>query len=353
MASINERELNRIIKSGELSGAYYLYGSDLYNVARYKREMVKRIVSKGDETYNLHEYQGKDIDVDGIGEVCEAVPMFAEKLCVTVCDLDLETERLSEPRLKALMETAGNLPESTVLIFYTANIDVCGGKKYPTAKNKKLIDYIAKNGTVCEIPVRSEGEAVKSICEMASSAGGVMEERAARLLWRRCCGNMNLIASELDKLASYANGAPVTSDMVEMLTPEESGAKSYNLADAAAAGNVSRTMELYNELIENRNDPVYLLYVLTGSMNDLYRARLALDSNHSVTDVIKDFGYSRAMEFRVKNAFSSARRFSAARLRRCMEILAQADMDMKSGAGTPAIIIEKAIVQMLAANGER
>lgn len=347
MASINEKELTRIIKSGEISGVYYLYGTDLYNVVQYKKEMVKRIVRQGDETYNLHEYQGKDIDTEAVSEACEAIPMFADKLCVTVCDLDLETERLSDSRMKMLTETAANLPDTTVLIFYTANIDVCGGKKYPTAKNKKLIDLIAKKGTVCEIPLKSRSEAVKIICARASKLGSPMDDKAAGLLWERCCGDMNMIVSEIDKLTSFANGSPVSVQTVEALTPETGDAKSYNLADAVAAGNISRATELYNELIDNRSDPVYLLYVLTGSMNDLYRARLALDYNHGVPDAVKDFGYSKALEFRVKNAFSAVRRTSADHLRRCMEILAQADMDMKSGAGAPAIIIEKAIIQML------
>lgn len=347
MASINEKELTRIIKSGEISGVYYLYGTDLYNVVQYKKEMVKRIVRQGDETYNLHEYQGKDIDTEAVSEACEAIPMFADKLCVTVCDLDLETERLSDSRMKMLTETAANLPDTTVLIFYTANIDVCGGKKYPTAKNKKLIDLIAKKGTVCEIPLKSRSEAVKIICARASKLGSPMDDKAAGLLWERCCGDMNMIVSEIDKLTSFANGSPVSVQTVEALTPETGDAKSYNLADAVAAGNISRATELYNELIGNRSDPVYLLYVLTGSMNDLYRARLALDYNHGVPDAVKDFGYSKALEFRVKNAFSAVRRTSADHLRRCMEILAQADMDMKSGAGAPAIIIEKAIIQML------
>lgn len=353
MAVISEKELSAAIKNGDLSGAYYLYGSDLYGVSKYKREMVKSIVSPGDEAYNLHEYQGKNIDIEGISEACEGLPVFAEKLCVTVCDLDLETEKPAEARLKMLLETAGNLPESTVLIFYTANIDVCGGKKYPTAKNKKLIDLISKKGTVCEISVKSESEAAKLICAMAKESGGNMENNAARLLWRRCNGNMNLIAGETAKLAAYANGAPITAAVVEMLTPETGDAKAYNLADAVTAGNVSRAMELFGELIAGQNDPIYLLYTLTGSMNDLYRARLALDYNHSVSETVKDFGYSKAVEFRVKNAFGAVRRTSAARLRRCMEILAQADTDMKTGAGTPALIIEKAIVEMLAANGER
>lgn len=356
MASVNEKELSRLIKSGELSGAYYLYGTDLYTIEKYKREMVSRVVKKGDETYNLHEFQGRNLDAEGISEACDGYPMFAEKLCVTVCDLDMEEEtkqrpghkKLDESGVKLLHETVSNVPETTVLIFYTANINVCGGKKYPTPKNKKLIDIIAKKGTVCEINVKSRSESVKMICSAASKLGSPMDDRAAGELFDRCCGNMTLIMNEVDKLSSYANGKSIDVHTVEMLTPDTGDAKSYSLADAVAAGNMSRAMGLYRELADNpENTPVYLLYVLTGSMNDLYRARLALDHGHGISDVMSDFGYAKNLEFRVKNAFSSVRKLSADRIRYCLEILAKADIDMKSGGASPGLILEKAIAQML------
>lgn len=357
MASVNEKELTRIIKSGELSGVYYLYGTDLYSVEKYKREMVKRTVKAGDETYNLHEFEGKDIDTDGLSEAVDGFPMFADKLCVTVCDLDLEEEtkqrpghrKLDETRMKQLTETVSNVPDTTVLIFYTANINVCGGKKYPTPKNKKLIDIVAKKGTVCEINVKSRSESVRIICAESSKRGSAMDEKAAGLLFDRCCGNMTMIMNELDKLTSYANGKSIDVHTVELLTPDSGDAKSYSLADAVAAGNMNRSMELFRELINDpENTPVYLLYVLTGSMNDLYRARLALDYNHGLPEIMKDFGYSPSVEFRVKNALSSVRRTDIRHLRKCLEILAKADIDMKSSGADPAVILEKAIVEMLA-----
>ena len=357
MASVNEKELSRIIKSGEASGVYYLYGTDHYTIEKYTRAMIDSVVKKGDETYNLHRFQGRDLDVEGMSDACEGFPMFADKLCVTVCDLDMEEEtkarqshsRIDETRLKLLYDTVSDLPETTVLIFYTANIDICGGKKYPSPKNKKLADLISKNGTVCEINIKSRNEVIKIISARISKQGGSIEEAAAGLVYDNCCGNMNMIMNEIDKLSAFSNGNIITVNDVEMLTPDYNDAKSYDLADAAAAGNASRTMQLYNELIAKpENTPVYLLYVLTGSMNDLYRARLALDYNHSMSDVSADFGYAKNVEFRLKKAFSSVRRLSAAHLRNCIEILAQADIDMKTGAGVPEVILETAIIKMLA-----
>ncbi|MCM1578824.1 MAG: DNA polymerase III subunit delta [Ruminococcus sp.] len=347
MPAVNEKELQRIIKSKSASGAFYIYGTDSYNIVKYKKALVSSVVSKEDETYNLHEFEGKGLDIQALADSCDGLPMFAPVMCVTVCDLDLESERLSEERLQMLLDTAADLPDTTLLIFYTSSADICGGKKYPTAKNKKLVDVVAKKGTVCAVPVKTRGEAVREIIAEANAIGSPIDEKAAALLYERCLGDMNAVMGELSKLSSYSAGKIIDTAAVELLTPESSDAKGYSLADAAASGNIAYALKLYHELIGNRNEPIYLLYILMGGMNDLYRARLAIDSGKGIADVMNDFGYKKNLEFRVQNAFRSARRASLPRLRRCMEILVQADLDIKSGAGSPEIILEKSITQML------
>lgn len=350
MAAISEKELIRIIKSGEASGFYYIFGTDHYSVMQYKKALVSSVVKKGDETYNLHEFEGKGIDVEAVSDACDALPMFAEKVCVTVRDLDLDSERLSEGRMKLLTETINNLPDTTVLIIYAPNAEISDGKKGVPykSKNKKLSDLAEKKGTLCHLTLKTRAEAIKLLCGMVSKKGGSLEDKAAGRLWEKCCGDMNLCVSELGKLTAYANGAVITTETVELLTSDTGDAKAYNLADAIAVRNVSLAMELFNELTDARAEPVYLLYTIAGSINDLYRARLALDYNHSVSDVVNDFGYNKAIEFRVRNAFSAVRNTPLEYLKRCNEILADADNEMKTGAGIPSVIIETAIAKMLA-----
>lgn len=346
MAEVTPKELERAIKSAETTKAYYLYGADLYSVQRFKKALVGKIVREGSEDFNLHEFQGKGISIDDMSAACEGIPIFAEKMCVTVCDLDLDSERLSSDMTKLLLDTVKNLPDTTTLIFYTANIDVCGGRKAPTAKNKKLIDAVNKIGTVCRFITKTKSEAARDIAALASTQGCTIDAAAAQLLYDRCIGDFMLISGETDKLCSYVKNGNITVKEVELLTPETPDAKGYELADAVAKGNVTLAMKLLNELTAMKNDPVYLLYIITGSIVDLYRARLALDFNRTVGDVVSDFGYAKNLEFRVKNAFSAVRNMSAARLRKCLEILVDTDFRFKTGAGIPSVLLEEAIIRM-------
>ncbi|MGN0641836.1 MAG: DNA polymerase III subunit delta [Huintestinicola sp.] len=350
MPAVTSKELERSVKSGEIANAYYLYGTDFFSVSKYKKAIVDKVVRKGDETYNLHTFQGKDFDAEGFAEACEALPMFAERLCVTVCDLDLDKERLGAAKEELIIDTVKNLPDTTVVIFFTSNIDICDGKKYPTAKNKKLADAVSKIGTVCELKTRTRSDIIKDIKAKAAGEGCTVDDKGAALLCDRCLSDYLMILNETDKLTAYVGkGGHIDEETVRLITPDNLDAKGYNLSDAVAAGDMSRAMAVYNELADMKVDPVYMLYILAGSMNDLYRARLAIDSGKSISEAAADFGYAKNIEFRLKNAFSSARKTPVSRLRYCMEILAQTDVMFKtnSGAEAKSVLLEEAIVKML------
>lgn len=343
MPSVTKKDLQAVINSGTAQGAYYLYGADNYSTAKAFREL-RRSVTDDDESLNLHAFQGKGIDIDAVIEACESVPVFAEKLCVTVCDLDLEVNKIPDSKLKPLYEEIKDLPETTVLIFYTSTTDITGGKKGVTEKNKKLFTAVEKSGSTVRFDIPTANEAVKEITARCRENGVNIDRRAAEQIFSRCKSDLVLSLSEADKLSSYTDN--ITPDTVALLTPENDDTKVYALTDTIAAGNMSRAVEIYNKLIENRTDPIYLLYVITGSMTDIYRARLAIDFRRSEDDVKNDFGYARNMAFRVTNAFRSARKTDLKRLHHALDVLMKADLDMKTGTGSPETILENAIIKL-------
>ena len=63
MAQMNEKELNRALRTGLPSGVFLFYGSDRYLVERYASLIVDRAV-KGDKTFNYERVDGARIDFD-------------------------------------------------------------------------------------------------------------------------------------------------------------------------------------------------------------------------------------------------------------------------------------------------
>ena len=134
VAVVTENDLKLAIKNRQYMRAYYFYGKDIAAVESCTNGLISRIVDKENSAYNFHAFDGKNLDFDAFSDACEALPFFADFVCCTVCDLNAES--LNADSLKRLTEIVGDLPESTVLIFYYTSVDVSDGKKVPTAKNK-------------------------------------------------------------------------------------------------------------------------------------------------------------------------------------------------------------------------
>ena len=345
VAAVTESGLKSDLKSKSFKTVYYFYGKDTAAVESYTNNFISRLVDKENADYNFHSFDGKNFDMDAFTDACEALPFFGEHVCCTVCDLNAET--LSAEFLKRLTEFIGDLPESTTVIFYYTSVDVTDGRKYPTAKNKKLMDAVGKAGNVCNFALKTPAALSKEIMARVSAANCGISKEAATFLAEQCLCNSMIIFNEVDKLTAYASGNEITFDMIRELSPRQIDTTAFDLVKAIVRMDVKTAMRLFDDLTAENTEPIPILYAISGSMLDLYRARTAMSARKYAADVKEDFGYSKALEFRVDNAFRDVQRISLSHLRMCMKVLADTDAAMKSSKTDPMILLEEAIVKML------
>ncbi len=345
MAAVTENDLKLALKNRSFLNAYYFYGKDIAAVESYTDNFVSKIVDKENSAYNFHAFDGKDFDIDAFSDACEALPFFAEHVCCTVCDLNAET--LNADTLKQLIGIVEDLPESTTVIFYYLSVDVTDGKKYPTAKNKKLMDSVGRSGGVCNFALKTPAMLSKEIMSKASAAGCGISREAAIFLAEQCICDSMTIRNELDKLTAYAAGNEITIDMIRELSPRQIDTTAFDLVKAIVRMDVKTAMRLMEDLRSEKTEPIPILYAISGNMLDLYRARAAMSCRRSPADVKEDFGYSRSLSFRVDNAFRDVQKISMPHLRMCIRILADTDAAMKSSKTDPQILLEEAVIRMI------
>ena len=257
VAVVTENDLKLALKNRQYMRAYYFYGKDIAAVESYTNSLASRIVDKENETYNLHRFDGKNLDFDIFSDACEALPFFADHVCCTVCDLN--AEKLTADMLDRLAEIVRNLPDSTILIFYYTSVDVTDGKKYPTPKNKKLMDAVGKVGGVCNFALKTPAVLSKEIMAKVSGAGCGISRDAAIFLAEQCLCNSLIIGNEIDKLTAYASGNEITIDMIRELSPRQIEATSFDLAKAIVRMDVKNAMRLFNDLSAERIEPISIL----------------------------------------------------------------------------------------------
>lgn len=349
MAVVNDKDLVKSIKAGEFSTAYYFYGKDIATLSAYAKRLAQKLLEGGEETYNLHRFEGKAFSLSDFSEALEALPMFAEHICILVNDLN--AEQLPEADLKFLIESIGTLPPTTSVIFFVTGIElVVSGKKILTAKNKKLIDAVAKIGTVCEFSYKKPAELSRGIIAKAKSQGCTISSANAEYLATLCLCNTLLIDNEMAKLCSYIGAdGEITAETIDILVAKQLDSNAFALARAVTSFNPKQAITLLDELFVQRDEPVAILAALSLAVADLYRARLAINESIPATQVLNDFGYKANRRFAVDNAFRDARKISVEKLRSCVKIIAQTDALLKSAKADGRLLLEAAIVQMITA----
>ncbi len=345
MAELTPSDLIKKIKSGDLSRAYYIYGRDVAVVENASRAVFKKHLGK-DWTNDVTKLNGSELDVSSLVDMLQICPMFSQWNAVLINDLN--AEELSADNLKVLLEAIIDLPDYTLLVINITGFDVKKGKKTMTAKNKKLAESISKIGVVCECDFKSVSILGKYIVDKAEKRGCSISRRTAEMLAEICKCDTLMVENELEKLCSYRENSEIIQDDIEELVNVGIETDAFKLSKSIANLNPALAMEILNRLIAKKEEPVAIISALSMSFLDLYRARTAMAADKRIGDVISDFGYG-GRRFAVEFAFKDSRRISLESLRKCIELLRNADRSLKQTGAIAPVILEKTVTEMLIA----
>lgn len=346
MGALSEAQLVQKLKGGVYDRVYYFYGKDVSAIQTFSKRLAAKLVDKGSEDMNLHRFQGENLNLGQLSDALEQLPIFGGHVCVTVNDLNGET--LAAEDLKTLTAMISDLPDTTTLIITITGFDPCGGKRFLTAKNKKLADLAGKHGVCCEFLEKSSQDLSKNIMAKAAKQGCEIQKSEAQYLAARCGCDSLLIASELDKLLAYKTQGAITKADIDLLVSKQLDSSAFDLAKAAALFNSNQALKLLDELFYQRLEPVVIVHALSMAFLDLYRARLGMGKGLGSKEVAEAFKYPANRTFAVNNAFRDASKISLTQLRYCLERLAETDCDLKSKRTEGRLLLEEAIVAMCA-----
>ncbi len=346
MPIFTDAELVKSIRSGNVLPIYYFWGKDVASIEGYAKKLAKKLCPDMADDMNYHFFTGKSFSVSEFADCVSALPMFADRVLIMVNDLNADT--LKSDDLKYLEELIAQVDgETTTVIIYATGIDLCGGKKILTAKNKKISDKIAKlGGAVTEFGYKRPNELVKYIQSRCSDQLCVIHPKEAEYLASLCLCNLLIINNEIAKLCSYVGKGEITADIIDELVSGQLDTDAYKLANALIQGRGDEVFKILPELYARQAEPISLAAVISGSLIDLYRAALAYASGKGQSDIINDYNY-KGRDFVVKNALRDCRRISLDKLRASIGIMSDCDIDMKSKRTDPKVLLEASLVKIL------
>lgn len=343
---MSESELVRSIRSERILPCYFFWGADTATCESFAKRLANKLVPAEARDMNYYFFGYSDFTVSAFSDVCEMLPAFADRVVAVVNDLNAEALRADD--LKQLMDVICGIDgTTTTVIFYTSGIDLTGGKRSLSSKNKKLADHISKcGGAVTEFAYKKPSELAGYIQKRIGKDGCFISLDAAQHLAQLLGSNILMIDNECDKLSAYTGSGEVTMQAIELLVSGQIDTDAYKLSKAILSGSRAQAFEILDKLYSKESEAIPLLSVISGAVMDLYRAKAAISSSRGESDVANDFSY-RGREFAVRNAFRDCRSMSAEKLRYCMSVLSDCDIDMKSKRTDQRVLLEEAITKIL------
>ncbi len=341
MPEITESQLRERIAKDALTGTLLLYGEEKMLIRRDVRRILKKLNIADFPEFNLNELP-HTATVDQIADAALALPFFAERKCVTVSDLDLDT--LDSSALKKLDELLGSVPETTVLLFFYPTLTFDAKK---SAKWRGFLKTLEASGSSVYYPRRSESDLEKYLCREAEKMGCVLSRRLAEKMVRNTGSDLNTLQNELQKLCAFVGSGEITDEHLDRIVTKNLETTVFLLSNALVRGNYEKAYALLDLLLQQGEKPISILSVLTNAYIDMYRVRAAVQSGLNTTAPM-EYGDYKGRDFRLKNAANDMRDLSSEALRDCLELLLETDLSIKlSASGMDRIALETLFAKLL------
>jgi DNA polymerase-3 subunit delta len=242
--------LTRALETGEFEHVYLFHGDDDFLKEEMVRALVERATDAGTRDFNLDVWRAGDLDLASIGTALDSLPMLAAHRVLVIRDA---AALARAPRLA--LTNYLRKPSPAILLVL-----VVGAGTKPDAS--LLADAAAIEFT------RLGDEAVRAwVARRASSLGAPIESRAIELLCQAVGSDLGLLAGELDKLRSYANGSTIVETDVTADVGVRHDETVAAVLDAVGTRNGGRASSLIaSVLTQPKTTGVSVLMALTTQM---------------------------------------------------------------------------------------
>ena len=343
---LTEKTLWKNIKSQEFLPVYLLKGSEPYLKLNYANLLAGSVVPAGLEVFNYHKLDGENVTMNELVECVEALPAMCERTCVLVHDLDFE--KLDDSDREALVELLSDAPDTCTLIFWQDTV----GFPQKTKKMKELLALIDEVGAVVDLDARTRQDLVRFVISECGKSDRAISAYTAEYLLDNVGEDMGNLVTEIEKLCNFTEREITQSD-IDKVCVRSLEATAFQMIDALLDNNFDRVFQALGILFDMKTEPMMILGALVSTYSDMYRAKVVAHEGGQQRDLKKLFPQAYKSDFKLRNAFRRAGRFSMPALRKSLERLAEADTKLKSTSGDHGTVFEQLRIELALARREK
>ncbi len=342
------KTLRDAIKKESFDAAYYICGEDDFQKDDAVKQLVEAAIEPSMRDFNMETVRAQEATPKSLDAALSALPMLADRRVVLIRDAVI----LKKDVRKVLGQYLEN-PSPDVLVIL---VEAAGGK---TDRE------FTKQATPLEFEYLTADRIPRWISHYASTHfGSKISPEAAELLQTAGGTDLHQLVSELDKLASFANGREINEDDVAAVVGVRRGETMADFLDEIAQRNVSRALELLPLIVSQpKVSGVQIIMALTVQTLALAWGKARLKEGLSQSrlqgeyfGLLKQAGsaYTGRPWGSAATAWSlSASRWSTVSLEHALEALLEADRMLKETTVSSEEQIMTTLVLTLCVDEER
>ncbi len=340
MPIVTETDFNEQIKLNDFKRAYFIYGKEKYLVDYYTKKLTDKVLSEGKNSFNLQDFSMLDFDMDMFHDAVEALPLMATTKCVRLFDFDVEKE--NQETLKTLKEIISDVPGSTIVIMSQKSIEI---DQKRSSKWISFIKFFEKHGEVLELSPLAAIRLKRQLIKWAEKLSCDLSEDNAWKMIKKCGDNLYILKQELEKLCAYVNKSEIKSEDIDKIVIGNIETNIFELTKAITMRNYGRAYEVLDNLFYKREEPTAVLSIMASIYIDMYRVKVAEQNGKTLKDIEKIFDYERK-KFRLDNAKNYVKRASIESIRKCLDLITDVDVKLKSSRIDSKVLLEELITKL-------
>ena len=311
---------------------HLLSGNDESILRSAVHELVDELVGAGDRAMMVDEFDGDEYELRSVVDAAQTPSFLTDKRVIVARDIG----RFNTDELVSLLGYLADPLDSSDLVLV-----VNGG-----SVAKKLGDAVKAVGTVTNTsPPARPKDRQEWISEHIAAAGLRIKPDAASQLGQWLGEDAGRLDGILATLTStYGSDHVLTFADVEPFLGEAGGVPPWDFTDAIDSGNTTKALTLLGRMMHaGGRHPLQIMAI----MHSHYANLAKLDGAEARTDADAMAATGIKSPFPAKKALQTYNRLGRASTRRAIELLAQADLDLRGAKDLePELVMEVLVARL-------
>jgi DNA polymerase III subunit delta len=312
---------------------YLVRGDDPALVAQEARVLIDRLVGDRESSFVVEEHgaSGEDLDVKAVIDACLTPSFLGDRRVVVV----REAGRIGTSEAAALATVVADPLASTVLVL------VGGGGTVP----QSLVKAVGANGAVLDASAGTGRDRTNWVAGHLRDAPLRFDAGARARVQAHLGDDLGRLAGIIESLvAAYGEGASISTDELEPFLGSAGAVPPWELTDAIDSGSIPGALVALRRMLDaGGRHPTEVI----GILHRHYSNMLALDGLTQIDSAEAAQLLGVRSPFVAKKAMEQGRRLGGERIAQAVNLLADADLDIKGRTAlAPDLVLEVLVARL-------